>query len=109
MESETKTTVVDTNSVKEPRYEYKKYSDSGLWPIVLVVIGTYFLLRNFGILNDRLLAALRDAWPLLLVWLGIHLGTRNNTLLRTIGTVAVISILVFILLQNTGVAIPKLR
>jgi Domain of unknown function (DUF5668) len=100
--------------VKEPLFQEKSTSFTGQrdinsWPLILIVIGIYFLLRNFNIINDRIINALFSAWPLFLVWLGIHLGTKSMPRLRMLGSVAVISILVFIILQNSGANLPYIR
>ncbi len=79
------------------------------WPLVLIVIGLYFLLRNYNILSDRVLEAVVDAWPLILVWLGVQMGTKSNPRLRVLGLIVVVSLFVFIVLQNAGVNLPTLR
>jgi hypothetical protein len=46
-----------------------------VWPLVLVVLGLYFLLRNLGVLNwlngDLV-------WPVLLIILGVWLILRRT-------------------------------
>jgi hypothetical protein len=79
------------------------------WPVVLIIIGLYFLLRNYNIISDRILEAVVDAWPLILVWLGVQMGTKNNPRLRFLGLIVVVSLFVFIVLQNAGVNLPTLR
>jgi hypothetical protein len=46
------------------------------WPVVLIVLGVYFLLRNLGLiewLNGNIL------WPVLLIILGAWLIIRQST------------------------------
>lgn len=104
MDTQSQNEVAQPKMTEPTRKDYR--NDSGMWPLILIVVGLYFLLRNFDILNERILEAVRQAWPLLLVWLGIHLATRNNPRMRMLGAVVTISILVFIILQTTGARIP---
>jgi hypothetical protein len=41
--------------------------------IVLIVVGTFFLLTNLGLLNVSLAALLRTWWPLILIVLGVSM------------------------------------
>jgi phage shock protein C len=46
------------------------------WPVVLIVLGAYFLLRNVGLL-DWLNGDI--VWPVLLILLGVWLIVRQST------------------------------
>jgi hypothetical protein len=41
------------------------------WPIVLILAGAYFLLRNLGLIRDDIF------WPLVLIGLGVWLIVRR--------------------------------
>jgi len=107
MDTHLQTETAQTPNKQRTTKDYKY--NPAMWPLILIVVGLYLLLRNFGILNERVLGAVREAWPLLLVWFGIHLATRNNPRLRMLGAIVTISILVFIVLQTTGAQIPNFR
>lgn len=64
-----------------------------VWPALLIVIGTFFLLRNFNIANWHGWGRLWSLWPLILVALGVDLIFKERTLWSTvIGVVMVILI-----------------
>jgi hypothetical protein len=46
--------------------------------IVLVCVGTFFLLTNLGLINVSLAALLRTWWPLILIAVGLSLFFTNN-------------------------------
>jgi len=53
----------------------RRRSRSGLWSgAILVVVGVYFLLRNFGVIPE-----LRwdYAWPLIIIGVGLYLVLRR--------------------------------
>jgi hypothetical protein len=41
--------------------------------IVLIVVGTFFLLSNLGLINISIFELLRTWWPLILIAVGISL------------------------------------
>jgi len=46
--------------------------------IVLVVLGTFFLLTNLGLINVSLAALLRTWWPAILIAVGLSLFFTNK-------------------------------
>ncbi|MDD2880541.1 MAG: DUF5668 domain-containing protein [Rhodoferax sp.] len=46
--------------------------------IVLVCVGTFFLLTNLGLINVSLAALLRTWWPLILIAVGLSLFFTNK-------------------------------
>jgi hypothetical protein len=82
----------------EPKKAEKKRNPSLFGPIVLIAIGSVFLLANLDMLPGRLYweAALR-LWPLLLVFIGLNLivrqipGALGSFLSALIGIVAVLT------------------
>jgi hypothetical protein len=46
--------------------------------IVLVCVGTFFLLTNLGYINVSLAALLRTWWPLILIVVGLSLFFTNK-------------------------------
>ena len=103
----------ETTEVKEVQEGYseriRKGFESSKWSIILIVVGLYFLLREFNILNDQVIQSVLKAWPLILVWLGIQSATKENKKMRSFGMVVVIAILVFIILQNSGLRLPWMK
>jgi Domain of unknown function (DUF5668) len=104
----------ESTEVKEVQKEgysdqIRRGLDSGKWSILLILVGLYFLLREFNILNDQIIQSVVKAWPLILVWLGIQSATKDNKKMRSIGMVVVIAILVFIILQNSGLRLPWMK
>jgi hypothetical protein len=45
------------------------------WPVVLIVMGVYFLLSNLGLLGDLRFDVV---WPVLLILLGVWLVVRRR-------------------------------
>jgi len=78
-------------------YQYR----SLFWPVVLIGVGTIFLLNNMGILPGINLWNLGRLWPLVLIIIGLDLlfGHRSPQLGATIalGGVAIIVILMLVL------------
>lgn len=46
--------------------------------IVLIAVGTFFLLTNLGLLNISLAALLKTWWPAILIALGISMFALPN-------------------------------
>jgi hypothetical protein len=60
----------------------RPYSRGVLGPLLLILVGTLFLLSNFGIVNWSIWLNLWRLWPLILVAIGLELlvGRRNPVL-----------------------------
>lgn len=54
-----------------------KGSRSFLGPLVLVALGIYFLLRNFGMLPDANWGILFELWPLWLIFIGLNIVVQQ--------------------------------
>ena len=48
------------------------------WPLVLIAIGTLWLLGNYGVISDLNLSVLLRFWPVLLIALGLDLIVRSR-------------------------------
>jgi hypothetical protein len=54
------------------------FSRSIFWPLVLIAIGTLWLLGNYGVISDSNLWVLLRFWPVLLIALGLDLIVRSR-------------------------------
>jgi hypothetical protein len=71
---------------------------SFFWPLLLIILGTLFLLNNFSLLPWSIWNSLLKFWPILLIFIGLEilLGRSKiaNLLMTTIGLVIVGTILI---------------
>jgi hypothetical protein len=80
----------------------KSYSSGQLfWGGLLIVIGSLFLLGNFGVIDPRFEDIIK-LWPLLIIAAGLSILSVRSMLWRTISVIAVIASLVFIALVGAG-------
>ena len=81
----------------------KNSNNSGFFgPLLLIALGTFWLLSNFGILPDLNWGALLNLWPLLLIFLGLNMVVGNapgilGKLLSTLVTLAAVGTLMIVL------------
>lgn len=54
------------------------------WPTLLIIVGAFFLLKNFNIVNWHGWGSLWKLWPLILVAIGVDLIFKNRPLWVTI-------------------------
>ena len=99
-------TVID----EQPKYEESKkqtifesksihdYNTPSVWSVVLIVIGSYFLLSNFNIISSDLVQGILRAWPALLVFWGIDLYTKDKPKIRRSAMVVLVMLVVFLIL-----------
>ena len=82
----------------------KNSNNSGIFgPLLLIALGTFWLLSNFGILPELNWGALFNLWPLLLIFLGLNMFVGNapgilGKLLSTLVAGAAIGTLMMVLL-----------
>ena len=64
-----------------------------IWAVILIVIGTLFLLNNFGLISGFSLYRLLSLWPILLIAIGLDLilGRENRYISYLIATGALVA------------------
>jgi len=81
------------------------YRRSGLiWPLLLIGLGTLWLLQNFGLLPAGMWAALAQLWPVLLILLGLDMligrrSTAGTAVVLLVGALIVAGSLTWAALQ----------
>lgn len=95
---------IEENLEKEENREihkekWEKRNHGSIWPLILIFIGTVFLLNNFGILPVDIWERIFDFWPLLLILIGVRIilgkSPFSNTIILIIGLIFIAFILVF--------------
>ena len=77
------------------------------WPLILIVIGTVFLLANFGYLGRVSLIALLNLWPLLLILAGIDIAFGRRWPVATLAAdVLIIGVGLALVASGTTIGSP---
>jgi uncharacterized membrane protein YhaH (DUF805 family) len=87
----------------------EKKNQTHILPLALVVVGIILLLSNFELLNQRVWDTLIKLWPLILVYIGVDILTKNKPKIRTIATVALLALTVFLVLFFSEQQLPYFR
>jgi hypothetical protein len=74
-------------------YHHRKHGDGIFGGLLLVFLGTVFLLTNLGLVPSTVWNELWKFWPVLIILLGLRLLTGRNILSRII--IALITLFVF--------------
>ncbi len=88
----------ESNPVEEKTFRHEQHHRSSAWPIILILVGVVFLLKNFNLISPSMLSNAMRLWPLILVYIGLDYWTRSNPRMRTIVTILFISGVVFAIL-----------
>jgi predicted membrane protein len=73
-----------------------------VWPIILILVGTIFLLNNLGIIGNVTWQTVLQFWPILLVAIGLDGLFRRNEI---VGPVFMIGLGAILLMSNLGILI----
>ncbi|MDE3077929.1 MAG: hypothetical protein KGJ86_21100, partial [Chloroflexota bacterium] len=79
----------------------RRHRRSVFWPLILIAVGSIFLLQNFGLLSWDIWSQLWRLWPLLLVVVGIELIFRD-ALPGAFGSVVAVVLIVAVLAVAVG-------
>jgi hypothetical protein len=92
--------MMDEIKTTEKRAPRQKFYRGGLfWPVLLIIVGVLFLLKNFNVLTGDVGSTLLKLWPLLLVLIGLDSLLQGNGLA---GPVFLIGLGAVFLLNNFG-------
>jgi hypothetical protein len=88
---------------KVEKKEFRKPTGSRLLPVLLVLFGVYFLLKEYDLLNNEVIRNTVKLWPLILVYFGLDKLLEDKPKIRRLLLVILVSLAVFfILLQSEG-------
>lgn len=73
-------------------------SRGGLGAIILIVIGTIFLLNNFGYLSWAVWNYLLKSWPVLLIIVGLQMLAGRSRAMNLLLSIIIVAALTFLLL-----------
>ena len=100
----------------EPVYEYafdKRKHNSHFGPLLLIFIGTVFLLNNLGLLSWNIWNELWKFWPIIIILLGIQMfmgKSRVAGVLMTLLTLFVFAgVLAYVLVSSGLIVLPPIR
>jgi hypothetical protein len=88
---------IDTTNSSKPRRRY--YRGGLFWPVILIIVGVLFLLKNFHLLTGDVAGTLLQLWPVLLILIGLDSLFQGHGLA---GPVFLIGLGAVFLLNNFG-------
>ena len=86
-------------------FRSRRHGRSLFGPILLIALGIYFLLANFGIVSGLNWVAVLQLWPLILIFLGVNILARQapgalGTLLSGLVAITAVALFGYVLLAG---------
>lgn len=101
-----------TKSGERPYWEQYRHHhrERGvIFPLILILLGIYFLLREFNLLDETIARNIWKLWPLIFVYWGVDRLLDRSPRLKAVVLIGIVALAVFaVLLQSDG-SFPRFR
>lgn len=90
--------------MEERDYWHSNHHHGGIGALILISLGTFLLLNNFGLLTPDSWTLLFKLWPVLLILAGIQMifgrGRATSLLITSIGIIILVVLISLLLAPN---------